>query len=1004
MTRILVPFLSLFLLGCASSSTVVEHGQVSSTMSTFAGRADALRSGAPSPATVLPLDIADVDDITIIPGRGILVATTGMLTSDMGLYRGPLVMTDQGCRQVLWSYERPRALETECSVILTEPVILLRLAESGKSRYIALDPTSGTELWNQKGPKAGTFILNEERTVLVLASSDDGTIELQAFDVRSGNERWSLTLEEAGSGDQVPSLFWRGNQLTVIGATAFGVQDGSVKWTCKGIGPLPDRSFPVASEDGLLIPSVSGVITRLSNEGKTGWQISADTTIGILTATNECVYFQHTAGPGKEFLRCLDLATGKPLWTTPLPGALRSQILVTEDHLIVTALVPTGGTRLVMLNPHSGAERATAIIPGSAGESEITLPDYLVVNAQAVIVLREGGVGAFRLSDARCLWYHNVPGERLTYAKVLEHASGRMSTVGRQSSLYLTSLQSSACSPVGAALRHQEFVYQTTQKVLDSRSSTRREREAAHEQRIGAINQVIAAERAHQAAERTQAALALGSSIAQLGLSVAEGIQEARKQQIAQGALARVRIVQKMHNRLLNGRYFVRPFGLEDIGNGILVVDTDDGSWFEIMVNPTGRIHSFVLLNCPVATISEDQQHVVVSGAGFDTTQWKAVFDYFNVLRYPAVSLLSFDLHKQNFSPASTFGPQHSYGYIDPRGSVAISPVFQKAGDFSEGYAAVMENGLWGYIDRSARRVVAPQYDAVLNVSEGLGMVKAKGLWGAVDMHGVIVIPPRYKSAKRFSEGLAPVKLNGKWGYVDRKGRMVVDPEYVYAGGFHDGRGLVGKDGKFGFVARTGKIAIPLEYDDAIEFSEGLAATKHSDDWGFIDTSGNSVISESFRAVGGFHSGRALYQKVEIMWLTIVTGFIDREGEKVIDPDYQNVTPFHEGFAGVEKDLRCGYIRADGSIAVPIELSPGEQGIGMYPRELNWMHEGRARTSHYGLFGYIDTTGAVVIPPRFVEASNFSEGLAAVRFIPGTDMKREQTVLQGIPKVQRNAR
>jgi hypothetical protein len=39
------------------------------------------------------------------------------------------------------------------------------------------------------------------------------------------------------------------------------------------------------------------------------------------------------------------------------------------------------------------------------------------------------------------------------------------------------------------------------------------------------------------------------------------------------------------------------------------------------------------------------------------------------------------------------------YGYADAQGNIIIKPQFDKALDFSEGLAAVEQDGLWGYIN-----------------------------------------------------------------------------------------------------------------------------------------------------------------------------------------------------------------------------------------------------------------------------------------------------------------
>jgi hypothetical protein len=51
------------------------------------------------------------------------------------------------------------------------------------------------------------------------------------------------------------------------------------------------------------------------------------------------------------------------------------------------------------------------------------------------------------------------------------------------------------------------------------------------------------------------------------------------------------------------------------------------------------------------------------------------------------------------------------YGYIDSQGRIVISPQFDHAGEFQNGYAPVTMAGAFGLIDKSGRYFVNPLYD-----------------------------------------------------------------------------------------------------------------------------------------------------------------------------------------------------------------------------------------------------------------------------------------------------
>jgi hypothetical protein len=57
-------------------------------------------------------------------------------------------------------------------------------------------------------------------------------------------------------------------------------------------------------------------------------------------------------------------------------------------------------------------------------------------------------------------------------------------------------------------------------------------------------------------------------------------------------------------------------------------------------------------------------------------------------------------------------------------GAVVIDPQFESAGDFSEGLAAVTDDGHRGHIGKKANIAIEPQFeDAAVEFSEGLAWV-----------------------------------------------------------------------------------------------------------------------------------------------------------------------------------------------------------------------------------------------------------------------------------------
>ncbi len=180
----------------------------------------------------------------------------------------------------------------------------------------------------------------------------------------------------------------------------------------------------------------------------------------------------------------------------------------------------------------------------------------------------------------------------------------------------------------------------------------------------------------------------------------------------------------------------------------------------------------------------------------------------------------------------------------------------------------------------------------------------------------------------------------------------------------------VNPDNKFGFIDIHGNIVITPKYEYARDYHEGLAVVRTGGKWGFIDTNGKMVIEAKFDCIhnNGFSQGLA----------AVVQGdpegkrnnsYIDKTGNWVIKPQFDSAEPFSENTAPVKIDKKYGLINRKGEYIVPpryANLQNISEGLAAFQDE------------PAGKWGYIDLEGKQVIVPRFDYAHEFSEGLAEV--------------------------
>jgi hypothetical protein len=231
----------------------------------------------------------------------------------------------------------------------------------------------------------------------------------------------------------------------------------------------------------------------------------------------------------------------------------------------------------------------------------------------------------------------------------------------------------------------------------------------------------------------------------------------------------------------------------------------------------------------------------------------------------------------------------------------------------------IQEKGRWGYIDQQGTLVIKPKFEKAGNFSEGLARVKIDGSWGYVDETLNIRVEPRFHEAHDFSEGLAAVQINGQWGYIDRKGELV--------------------------------IAFSGTYERVTDFSEGMALGDMIDKlsgnkWVYFDMSHNRSMVYPF--------AKPFSEGLAAAYIANTWGYLDKNLETVLTIRFNSIT-------GLWSD----------------------EVAGSFSEGLAWVHSGFGEGYERARYGYLDRTGNIVIPYRFIKADDFSEGLAAIRLEDG---------------------
>jgi Zn-dependent protease len=316
-------------------------------------------------------------------------------------------------------------------------------------------------------------------------------------------------------------------------------------------------------------------------------------------------------------------------------------------------------------------------------------------------------------------------------------------------------------------------------------------------------------------------------------------------------------------------------------------------------------------------------------------------------------------------------GSSYGYGYMNQTGQLVVSPEFNEAKEFNEGFAPVKVNKKWGFINLKGQISISPQYDTVgesnspyndiddrewssSSFSEGLAGVKLKGKWGFINQSGELVIPCKFDKVQKFSGGVATVRVGDLWGVINPEGKLIIQP--------------VNKD--------------------PIQFFQGIALT----DLSLRDKSGWEIIGDpiiyywdkSGQLVGSFYNRPQLAKEfqeemaiIEIpLWawqekrdvypvvaisedssvysIGSKCGFQDKQGKVVIKPQFDGCQSFSQGLAAVRVDKKWGYINKTGKFIISPQFDFADS-----------FFEERGLIVFNGKIGFIDKTGKVVIKPGF---------------------------------------
>lgn len=219
---------------------------------------------------------------------------------------------------------------------------------------------------------------------------------------------------------------------------------------------------------------------------------------------------------------------------------------------------------------------------------------------------------------------------------------------------------------------------------------------------------------------------------------------------------------------------------------------------------------------------------------------------------------------------------EHQYRYIGPHGANGMalyatdtdSRIVQtsknlveailpnsvvQAGAFSDGLIPIKTDEVWSYYQVSSQAFSSGTYDFACNFTDGVAAVCDEGKWMLIDTSENPITDTVFDDIKVQSSGdfcynnVVVAAVNGEYGFYDTAGKKLCDFSCSDADLYYgEPVAFCDDTGKWGFVDISGSVVLEPRFAEAKSFSGGLAAVSDGTVWGYINADGDVVIDYQF--------------------------------------------------------------------------------------------------------------------------------------------------------------
>ena len=329
------------------------------------------------------------------------------------------------------------------------------------------------------------------------------------------------------------------------------------------------------------------------------------------------------------------------------------------------------------------------------------------------------------------------------------------------------------------------------------------------------------------------------------------------------------------------------------------------------------------------------------------------------------------------------------HGLLDWDGKTVIACVYDDV-DLNKyvGFCSVKRNGLKGLMSRTGEELVPCAFDDFGVINNHFFWTRKDNTYGIYSSEGEKVQPCKFSSFFIYEEK-KKCKFSSFFIYEEKKKKEVLLSDFAQLDQRKHPDLYAVVSGKVGTLdSENFTTKLPCAYDYLSDFAtrmkitngvrteQRLAVCRLNGKYGIVNSEGKQIQPMGFdelrkdvsdpssKELPDMGSARDLHVRIGDKW-----GILTADGEQLVEVKFDSVGVFHDGLAVVKAAERYGYIDRSGAIVIPIQwMAAYDFSEGLAALRVDKKH-----------FQFINTAGTVVIKSKkYDSVGRFRNGICRV--------------------------